>query len=95
MQLRLKKWPCMGALTIVFLYIIIYIALSVFGEYSNRLTITGKYRYKNGLGMPDAIVWNPYMIQFETYNKNILGIAFSPLLLLDRVFWHRNKSIFE
>ena len=77
-------------------YIISYIILSSFGKYSDRLNITGRHRYRDwGMGMPDAQVWNPYMTEVMSWNKNTFGIIFYPLVLVDRKFWHKDICVFE
>jgi len=75
---------------LLIMYCFSFVGLSLLGGYSDRLAITGRYRYWFGLGMPDGVVWQPLFIKGdEAPEPNLLDMIYYPALRLDRLYWHK------
>jgi hypothetical protein len=61
--------------------------------------MTGTKRYITGLALFDCEEWKPKYLIFDVYTNvsgrlalrgcNIGGLIYSPLIVLDRIFWHK------
>lgn len=90
----------LGALLI--LYVGSCICLSAAGEY--RFSQTGKRRYTFGLSMTDVIHWYPKWLYWEPFRNvydvdtirgNFLGYVYSPLIRIDRAWFHPSNHFFD
>ena len=76
-------------------YAMVYVSLTWIGEYSSMPVISGKFRYSDGMGIPDVWVWNPVGVRCYPFEKNWLGLVYYPLVRLDRGFIHRDRSVLD
>jgi len=76
------------------LYAISYCGLSLLGDYSKFLSRSGKLRYESGLSAADIREWQPYGIVKYSDRCNFLGVFYSPLVDIDRNFWHKPMNAF-
>lgn len=81
--------------SLLFLYLLSYSILSLFGSYSVHPTASGKIKYEFGLSVPDVLEWEPRYIVRHNYGFNTLGVFFMPLVDLDRKFWHKPINFFH
>ena len=84
-----RRW----AVLVIGGYCLLYVVLSLAGEYSQRLYPSGRLVYassSSGLVIPDSVIWMPWLIEWTPYSRNGLGWGYAPLVLLDRAIWHRN-----
>jgi len=83
-----------AALTSMCAYVLVYAAMSFFGEYSRPL-VTGRVQYKGwGLGIPDTCIWQPAGMFVFPQRIEPLTLFFLPLNTLDRALWHPDISSF-
>ena len=87
-------------LLILVTYFGIYVYLTVNGK--KIPTQSGKKRYAMGMSatdiiewMPKGLHWHPYI---DVYGKNASrgngwGYFYSPLISLDRLYWHKTEKI--
>lgn len=98
----LKK-KFVAVLLLLVMYCGSYTVLSLLGEY--QITMSGERRYTTGLALFDIYKWTPKYVVFEIYTNvrgkrkirgcNSLGAFYSPLVYLDRTFFHKTKNLFE
>lgn len=79
------------------IYVISYIFLSLSGEY--YISMTGEIRNSAGFALIDCQEWGPKFLAFDVYKDvsgrlalrgwNIGGLIYSPLIVIDRKFWHK------
>jgi len=81
--------------SIIGLYALSYCVLSLLGAYSNLLSRSGKHRYESGLSAADVREWQPYGVVNYSDRHNVLGVIYSPLIDLDRRFWHQPIDAFH
>lgn len=96
-----KLIACIAIISVI--YITSYIFLSLSGEYD--ISMTGKIRYSFGLALIDCQKWRPKYLIFYVYKDvsgqlafgdyNIGGLIYSPLIILDRTFWHKTIYYFD
>lgn len=76
-------------------------AMSICGEWT--FSQTGKVRYSFGWAMSDVVRWDPFGAHWEPfrdiYGKDAsrgtpLGYLYSPLIRLDRKFFHPDRPLF-
>ncbi|MGC1274388.1 MAG: hypothetical protein WBC44_11830 [Planctomycetaceae bacterium] len=65
-----------------------YIVLSMLGDY--YWSYSGRTGYVFGLSAPDRIIWHPRFAYWEPLRSrgNLSGYLYSPLIRLDRAWWH-------
>jgi hypothetical protein len=89
-----------GAIVIA-LYVGSYLPLSATGDW--YYSQTGDHRYGFGLAMSDIIRWQPRWASWEPFRDveghrtsrgNPLGYLYSPLIRLDRKWFHQDRDIF-
>lgn len=76
------------------LYIGAYLYLSVSGGY---------YFYKTGnitqFGLPtwDIWIWEPKIGRYDPFigRRDVVGTLFSPAIILDQKYWHKDRPYFE
>lgn len=87
-QLKWPKWVLLG-------YFTSYLLLSLLGNYEGPYP-SGNTRIFGGMwSVSDQYVWQPKGATFGPYDLNILGGVFSPLILIDRCIWHRDRQVDE
>jgi hypothetical protein len=70
-----------------------YIALSSQGGYDGPFA-SGKTRiFDNAWSVRDKFIWQPMYACFGNSGYNFLGVIFSPMIVVDRFLWHRDKLI--
>lgn len=84
---------------LLLLYAASYLMLTLLGGW--RFSQTGELRYGSGLSVSDIEEWHPKGLWWQGHFKDIygnyvsrgdlLGYFYSPLIALDRRFWHRTK----
>ncbi len=106
----MRLWPkttsrkialCVGVA--VGAYICSYIVLSALGSYG--FSQSGELRYTFGFATSDIIVWTPRYCWYQRNYRfvsgecgsrgNRLGHFYSPLILLDRAFFHITRPVFD
>lgn len=103
-QLRLtRRQRVASTIAYVCLYAASYFALSLAGDY--HASRSGRYRWKTaGLSVADetiwhakGVVWQPFVTVDgrSTHQATTLGYFYSPLIYLDRRFWHDSFNMFE
>jgi hypothetical protein len=89
-------------LAAVALYIGSYAALSAAGQ--PVFSQTGHLRYSFGFAVSDVVIWDPPFAQWEPFHTidgvdtsrgNFVGYLYSPLIRLDRRFWHPTRFLFR
>jgi hypothetical protein len=93
-----KRLSIIAAIAIA-LYILPYVAASVFGYYA--VAATGQYRFSWGFSVPDADVWYPRLAwgywrqgfegKWEWMPNDLPSLFYAPLMQLDQRFWHPTK----
>jgi hypothetical protein len=88
-------------LAAVALYIGTYAALSAAGQ--PVFSQTGQLRYSFGFAVSDVVIWDPPLAKWEPFHTidgvdtsrgNLVGYFYSPLIRLDRRFWHPTQFLF-
>jgi hypothetical protein len=79
---------------IILSYIVTYMVLSLNGQYSEELVVTGRLQNEYQMGMPDAHVWEPKFMKLRHYQHNLLGGCYLHLIWTDRKFWHTNVMLY-
>jgi hypothetical protein len=74
------------------LYFGSYVLLSAFGKYDDHLDASGKTKFVWGFSVPDIQIWQSKFLMLRSNNYNCGGLVYSPLIELDRLIWHKNKS---
>ena len=82
---RKPIWICLG---IAAAYIVSYALNSASGGYWGRPEMDGHDRYSFGLAMPTAVLWQPRWGHYAGVRSDLLGLAYSPLISLDRRLVH-------
>ncbi|QDT44102.1 hypothetical protein Pan241w_42080 [Gimesia alba] len=101
---KLLRESLIAALVFFVSYVGIYITLSCLGGY--YFSQSGIYRYRSiGLSVSDISIWNPKGCRFQARFKNIrgeyvsrgneLGYFFSPLIMIDRKWFHPTINHFD
>jgi hypothetical protein len=102
MSRRILTHATIGVMALATAYLGSYAVLSANGNWN--WSQTGNKRYASGLAVSDVERWHPAYARWERYTSvdgsarsrgNIIGYIFSPLIRLDRAFWHPDKSLFE
>jgi len=79
-------------------YVGSYVALSAAGGY--RASQTGKLRQVGGLSVTDVHHWQPRFMVWEPFRDvsgretsrgDLLGYLYSPLVRIDRAWWHPSQ----
>jgi hypothetical protein len=86
---RLKKNLDKISTIFLILYFMLYILLSVSGKYEDRLDRSGNEKLV-WPSVPDPQIWEPKFLKLRANNWNCGGLFYCPLILLDRLVWHRN-----
>ncbi len=82
-------------------YVVTYVALSAAGGW--RYSQTGRLRYAFGFAASDVIRWQPAWAWWEPFRDvsghdtsrgNLQGYIFSPLIRLDRRWFHPDREVF-
>ena len=90
-----------AATALAILYVGSYAILSVRGEYV--WSQTGKLRYNFGLSVTDIVIWDPAAAHWEPFRDihgndtsrgELVGYFYSPLIRLDRKWWHPSHELF-
>jgi hypothetical protein len=104
MEIKFKSWSkhtkkekmtLLVMISVLMLYFCVYVIFSALGSYSNFPSSSGRLKYDFGLGIRDQIEWNPRFMDLRQNGFNGVGLFYSPLILLDRKFWHQPKNIFS
>ena len=91
----------LAAIALTILYVGSYVILSARGEYV--WSQTGKLRYTFGLSVTDIVIWDPAAAHWEPFRDiygndtsrgEPVGYFYSPLIRLDRKWWHPSHEIF-
>ncbi|MDF1746485.1 MAG: hypothetical protein P1V19_22500 [Gimesia sp.] len=96
--------PLLGIFISLSIYVVTYIILSSLGGYYYNQS--GKVRYRSiGLSVSDITTWNPKGCWYQAKFKNTkgiyvsrgndLGYVFSPLIILDRKYFHPTQILIE
>ena len=83
-----------AVLIAVGVYLVVYGVLSASGGYSERLYVSN-HRYRFGLGIPTAQLWEPLFVKNTPWEMNVPGWIFAPCVWVDRRVWHRDIDIME
>jgi hypothetical protein len=86
---RLRKKLDKICAVFLVLYFGFYILLSVMGKYDSHLDTSGKTKFVWGLSVPDVQIWQPKYLMLRSSNWNFEGLLYSPMILLDRLIWHK------
>lgn len=98
------KYSLGGIVLTITIYVGIYCILSYYGGY--YFNQSGKVRYRSmGLSVSDISTWNPKGGRYQARFKNIkgkyvsrgndLGYIFSPLIMIDRKYFHPTETLIE
>jgi hypothetical protein len=88
-------------LALALVYVGAYAALSAAGAW--YWSQTGKLRYTSGLSVSDVERWHPAWARWEPFHNiygqdtsrgNTAGYFFSPLIRLDRRWFHPDRELF-
>lgn len=76
-------------------YLISYVVNTSLGGYYMVPERDGKNRlfFENGFSMSDTILWQPNMGYYAPFKSDIIGVLYSPLIHLDREYWHTTLYI--
>ena len=94
-QIMKNKKVTVTLILLVGLYLVTYALDSMSGGYWPKPVSGGKYTYSSGLSASTAILWQPYYGYNSPYEVTLLGRLYSPLINLDRKWWHKNKDLAE
>lgn len=82
-------------------YLLVYVMLSANGDY--RQTMSGKYRLPGSLALSDQLEWFPAGTDWHhhigikgkpvIWNDRFLSSIFAGLIEVDRLIWHKTKSL--
>jgi hypothetical protein len=85
-----KKYFGKAFIYFLFLYFGLYITFTVFGGYDDSASLAEEHI--NPISSRDIwAVWQPEYLVWDSNNWNFGGLLFSPLIKLDRLFWHQNQ----
>ena len=92
--MSLKKRITLG-LAVLSIYCLVYLLLSLVGEY--QVSSTGENKYSAGFRIPDVHIWTPkyFSIGINQNSRNKLAWFFFPLHELDRAFVNKDQSHIE
>ena len=90
---RTKKILDRISLVILVAYIGSYLVLTIFGEYRGPVASGRTKLFDWGWSALDSYIWQPKYLMLKRNNYNVGGLVYSPLILLDRMVWHRDKPI--
>jgi hypothetical protein len=79
--IRTLAWVCLG---VVAFYAVLYCIDSSLGGYWAKPEMDGRDRYSFGLAMPTALLWQPRWGHKALGQTDLLGMAYAPLIWLDR-----------
>jgi hypothetical protein len=75
-------------------YVVLYALDAALGGYDPHYTSDGRNQYTSGLLVHDCIMWQPrFGCYYNDYRYDAIGIAFYPLIRLDRDFVHKTHRI--
>jgi hypothetical protein len=75
-------------------YFISYLVLTLNGSYRGPYPPTGEQEMVDGVWViRHQYLWHPHGTRFDRFGFNFAGAAYSPLIMLDRLIWHRNKAM--
>ena len=89
---RFGTWQGLArsVLVTLIIYVCCYLILTLLGSYSEVAIISGKtHLFGDVWPVADERVWEPKFTRYRRYDINALGGLFTPLLELDRKFWHK------
>ena len=89
---RVRKILDRVLLAIMALYCICYLFMTLGGEYKPEASGRTKL-FDWGWSVSDVYIWQPRYLLLKHNNYNAGGLAFGPLIYLDRFVWHRTKPI--
>ena len=76
-------------------YVSVFIVASAAGDYSGTLA-SGRLKYEGGIGLSDTMVWQPAgLYVLPNGPGNARTTLFWPLILVDRAWYHPDKSVNE
>jgi hypothetical protein len=90
-----------AAAVLAVLYVGSYVVLAVRGGY--YWSQSGKTRYVSGMSASDVEIWQPDVAWWEPFRDihgndtsrgNLLGFVYSPLIRLDRHWFHPTHELF-
>jgi len=102
-----KKKPLFISLSILLLILATYLSSYLYltlngGKWRSQ---SGKIKYYNGMSVSDIVEWRPKGLWWQypfknVYGKNVSrgngwGYFYSPLIYLDRKFWHKTEIIIK
>ena len=88
-----RRWVQRSAMVFWIVYLSTYLALTLNGGYYGPY-VSGRTRLKDsGWALRDCYIWEPLHTRLDRYGMNWSGAIFSPMILLDRLVWHRDKHI--
>ena len=79
-------------------YLAIYFVNSISGSYA--ISPTGKINYSFGMSVMDRVQWDPEfgcirLTGSQSFFADPLGLLFLPLIVVDRLVWHRDINYFD
>jgi hypothetical protein len=74
----------------LFLYFGLYITFTAFGQYDDSASLAQESIYPISRRNIWAI-WQPEYLVWDSKSWNFGGLFFSPLIKLDRLFWHKTR----
>ena len=92
---RPRSWRRLriAAAALLTLYIGSYAFNSALGGYWPKPEKDGAHRWSYGLSMRTAILWQPAYGYYASHSSDWLGTFFSPLVLIDRRWFHPTMYI--
>ena len=90
-----RSWrvSCFAFGALFVLYIGIYAINSYLGGYWLQPERDGIHRWNFGMSLHVAILWQPAWGYSSRYNSDFSGVLFSPLVALDRRWFHRTRYL--
>jgi hypothetical protein len=76
------------------LYLALYIPNTMCGGYWGR-PVSGMMEFAPGMAFHSAFLWQPRIGYEDTYNESPAGWLWSPLIHLDRRYFHRSLDLFN
>ena len=74
-------------------YFFSYILLSANGRYHGPYQSVTARATDGALVMRQQFIWEPLHARLDRFGFNWSGAVYSPLILLDRLIWHRDKLV--
>ena len=82
-----------AAAALLAIYLGSYLINSACGGYWLQPERDGMQRWRSGLSMHTAILWQPALGYHSRYKSDWLGTIYSPLAALDRRWFHETKYL--